>query len=184
MKDAKTKKRRTSDYGPSFSIWSNMSTRRLNGEDRLCGDAKTIGIAQTIENYELDFTVMSKKNYAAATIVPNCGRSIWGVLYDIPDWLIDRESAKNRGRKSLDAIEDEGKNYQKIQISLIDAGGKQIEATTYIAKNQKMNLKTSSEYVKHILEGIQEHNIPEEYRRYVRSRIVNNNDELKSDLNL
>jgi hypothetical protein len=164
-----------------FQYGSNMSTPRLNGADRLCGAAKPIGIAKTSECYELDFTVWSEKSKcAAADIVPGYGRNIWGVLYDIPDSLISRTSS--RGRKSLDAIEGEGTNYLRTEISLVSTEGNQLHAITYVAKNRQANLKTSLIYVRHILDGIQEHNLPEEYARYVLARIVENNSALKDDL--
>jgi hypothetical protein len=84
-----------------FQYGSNARSERLNANDRLCGDARPVGIAHTQDYYELDFTVWSKKNKcAAADIVPGSGRKIWGVLYEIPDYLIRRETSGKR--KSLD----------------------------------------------------------------------------------
>lgn len=38
---------------------------------------------------------------------------VWGVVYDIPDYLIGKATAKAHNRKSLDAIEGEGTNYKQ-----------------------------------------------------------------------
>jgi hypothetical protein len=43
-----------------FQYGSNMSVARLNCTDCLAGDAKLIGVARTVESYELAFTVWSK----------------------------------------------------------------------------------------------------------------------------
>ncbi len=117
-----------------FQYGSNMSTSRLNSSDRLCGDARPIGIAKTFECYEFDFTVWSKSNNcSAADIVPVKGRNIWGVLYEIPEKLLSCKTC--RDRKSLDAIEGEGTNYLRTEISLISEEGKRLSAITNIAKN-------------------------------------------------
>jgi len=164
-----------------FQYGSNMSTSRLNNSDRLCGDAKPIGIARTQESYELAFTVWSESNNcAAADIVPRNGRNIWGVLYQIPNHLISRKTAGKR--KSLDAIEREGVNYLRTEISLLTPEGNQLSAITYIGKNRKADIKTSLAYVKHIMNGIREHELPQEYRQYVLSQISKNNGELISEL--
>ena len=39
-----------------FQYGSNMSVRQLNSADRLAGDAKLIGVARTVESYDLAFT--------------------------------------------------------------------------------------------------------------------------------
>ena len=164
-----------------FQYGSNMSTSRLNSSNRLCGDAKPIGIAKTIECFELDFTVWSKcNNCAAADIVPVKGRNIWGVLYEIPEKLLSRKTCGDR--KSLDAIEGEGTNYLRTEISLINEEGKRLSAITYVAKNRNTDLKTSGAYAQHIFDGIEEHQLPQEYRRYVLSRFVKNNSALSQEL--
>lgn len=167
-----------------FQYGSNMSVARLNSEDRLTGNAKPIGVARTAEPFELMFSVWSNTNAcAAADLVPSkSGRSVYGVVYDIPDFLLSRNTAKEHYRKSLDAIEGEGTNYIRATIELINADGSRFSAITYIVKDRKTGLKTSLAYVQHILIGLKEHSIPDEYCQYVRSRIVENNSELEQEL--
>lgn len=167
-----------------FQYGSNMSVARLNCEDRLAGDAKPIYVARTIEPFDLMFTVWSKSNdCAAADLVPgSAGRSIYGVVYEIPDFLLSRDTAKQRNRKSLDAIEGEGTNYVRAMIDLITDNGSTVSAITYLVKERKIGLKTSAAYVQHILLGLKQHGIPEEYCQYVRSRIIENNSNLESEL--
>ena len=161
-----------------FQYGSNMSTERLNSEARLQGDAKYVRNAYTVDDFELDFTVCSKNNRcAAADIVLGSGRKIWGVLYEIPDYLICRDTSGDR--RSLDKIEGEGKNYRRIPISLKDIDGQPVEAQTYVVlKERDYELQTSLDYVTHILNGLYKHDMPDEYITYVKQRIINNNPSL------
>jgi cation transport regulator ChaC len=167
-----------------FQYGSNMSVARLNGEDRLDGHAKTICVAKTAEQFELVFSVWSKSNNcAAADLLPGkAGRSIYGVLYEVPDFLLSRDTAKQQGRKSLDEIEGEGTNYVRATIDIIPNDGVSGRAITYLVKNRRPNLKTSAAYVAHIFAGLREHNMPAEYCQYVRSKIIENNSDLKDVL--
>lgn len=165
-----------------FQYGSNMSSLRLNSKERLVGDAKHFAIAKTVELFELAFMVLSKNNKCAATNILPCkgGRNIYGVVYEIPDFLLSRESAKKQNRKSLDCIEGEGTNYIRTTIQLMKADGTELTAITYVAKAPMTGLKTSRGYVQYILDGLKEHEIPNEYRQYVASRIIKNNPELQS----
>lgn len=167
-----------------FQYGSNMSVARLNSVDRLADNAKPIGVARTVEPFELIFSVWSNTNAcAAADLLPSkSGRSVYGVVYDIPDFLLSRGAAKKHHRKSLDAIEGEGTNYVRTTIELIKADESRFSAITYVVKDRKTGLKTSLAYVQHILIGLREHCIPDEYCQYVRSRIIENNSELEQEL--
>lgn len=167
-----------------YQYGSNMSVARLNSDDRLAGDAKGVCVATTVEPFELVFSVWSKSNNcAAADLLPsNAGRTVYGVLYEIPDFLLSRDTAKEKGRKSLDAIEGEGSNYVRAMIDVVTSDGATVRAMTYVVKNRQANLKTSAAYVSHILAGLREHNIPAEYCQYVRSKIVENNGDLRDAL--
>ena len=161
-----------------------MSAARLNSNDRLAGDAKPIGVARTAQPYELTFTVWSEtNNCAAASINPSAaGRSIYGVLYEIPDVLLARDTAKAKGRKSLDAIEGEGTNYVRKPVEVITTDGVKLTAITYQGKSPRKNVKTSLTYVQHILCGLEENKMPNEYYQYVLSRVIENNSELREKL--
>lgn len=166
-----------------FQYGSNMCSARLNSPDRLAGDAKVICIAQSVDLFEFAFTVFSKTNNCAAADIASSesGQCIFGVLYEIPDFLISRESAKTLNRRSMDAIEGEGTNYIRQAIQLQKVDGSKVEALTYVVKDRKSDIKTSRKYVQHILEGMKEHNIPEEYRRYVVSQVIANNPDLAQE---
>ena len=166
-----------------FQYGSNTSSQRLNCTNRLCGDANPLTIVYTKEPFELDFTVLSKtNNCAAADISPGYGRIIWGVLYEIPDYLICRNTSGNR--KSLDEIEGEGQNYRKIAIPLRYRNGRLIntKVITYVAINRKQRIQTSLSYVSHIIAGLRAHNAPRGYINYVKKRIIKNNSTLKQGI--
>jgi len=167
-----------------FQYGSNMSVARLNGAYRLAGDAKPVYVARTTEPFDLMFTVWSKSNNCAAAdlVSGSTGRNIYGVVYEIPEFLLSRDTAKQRNRKSLDAIEGEGTNYVRTMIDLTKNDGSTIRAITYVVKARKTGIKTSLAYVRHILLGLKEHGIPGEYCQYVRSKIVENNHELENGL--
>ncbi|MGD0330215.1 MAG: gamma-glutamylcyclotransferase family protein [Nitrososphaeria archaeon] len=134
--------------------------------------------AKTICDYELDFTVWSGgNNCAAADMVCKKGSKVWGVVYEIPDYLIERESARKQGRKSLDEIE--GSKYERKPIELEKEDGEIIKAQTYVVINKCKGLKTSYEYTKYIIDGLEEHEIPENYIEKVKHKIVENNPDLR-----
>lgn len=147
------------------------------------GDALLIGIAYTECDYELEFTIWSHtNNCAVADILPGHGRKIWGVIYDIPENLIRRETSDTR--KSLDAIEGECKNYHRISIRVKYSEGRPFEedVITYMGKNRKSGIRTSLEYSGYIIRGLREHNIQEEYINYVKNKVVANNPDLEIEI--
>ena len=166
-----------------FQYGSNMSTARLNGSDRLAGDAKRICIAKTSGKFDFGFTVWSESNgCAAADIVSNPGgEHIYGVVYQVPEYLLSRETATVYDRRSMDAIEGESKNYIRKTLEVSTLDGDMLSVLTYVVRDPKPNLKTNAEYVTHILSGLEEHKIPIEYRDYVKGQIKKNNPEI--DLN-
>jgi hypothetical protein len=166
-----------------FQYGSNTSSKRINSSDRLQGDACPVGIAYTKDDFELEFTIWSQTNKcASANIKPGSGRKIWGVLYEIPDYLISRETSGKR--KSLDAIEGEGKNYKKGPIALLYQNGLPIEqkVITYVGVNRKSGIETSLKYACHIIKGLREHKIPDDYTEYVKTRVIANNPKLRNDI--
>src|SRR5438045_3551831 len=96
-----------------FQYGSNTSSGRLNSDDRLRGDARDLGLVRTQASFELHFDVWSETNKcAAADIREDSVRQIFGVLYEIPDYLMSRTTSG--ARKSLDEIE--GRRYERRLI--------------------------------------------------------------------
>jgi hypothetical protein len=166
-----------------FQYGSNCLDAQINGGDRLRGDARFISIAETVDDYELAFNVFSNgRHCAAADIVRKPGSKAWGVLYEIPDHLITRDSAKAHGRKSLDAIEGEGTNYERREISVRTPDGRIVEALTYTVRNPCGGLKTDIDYVRYIVAGMRERGIPGAYVEKVKAIARGNNPEIALQL--
>lgn len=162
-----------------FQYGSNMSSERINSADRLKGDARDLGLVKTAERFELNFDVWSKGNNCGASDIREGGnREIWGVLYEVPEYLLDRKTAKARKRKSLDAIE--GKLYARRNIAVQRPDGTVVEGQviTYTVVNPMDTQPTSLAYATHILTGLREHDAPDEYVLYVKQRSLNSNPAL------
>jgi hypothetical protein len=165
--------------GLVFQYGSNTSPRRLNGADRLRGAAEVLGLARTRERFVLSFDVWSRTNNCAAANLRRDGRGrvVWGVLYEIPEEFLARDTVPD-GRRSFDAIESEGTNYIRAAIDVVDERGVETRVLTYLVREPKGGLRTSEAYVGHILSGLTEAGAPPEYVRYVKRRVRLNNPEL------
>jgi gamma-glutamylcyclotransferase (GGCT)/AIG2-like uncharacterized protein YtfP len=165
-----------------FQYGSNCSNAQLNGVDRLRGDAAFVATAR-VDDFELAFDVWSlNRGCAAADIVPKSGSSVWGALYEIPDHLITRVSANAAGRKSLDQIEGEGKNYQRRTIEVHEAGITLREAITYTVIAPKVGLQTSVAYVEIIIAGLRERGVESQYIDAVKLIASANNPEIAGQI--
>ena len=145
-----------------FQYGSNCDTRRLNASRRLGGAAVPLGRAQTVCNFEIAFAVWSKQNNcAAADLIQRGNAPAWGVLYEIPEYLISGPRRAD-GRRTLARIE--GLKYARRPI-LVIAGSQTHMATTFLVRaSQRISGKApSSKYVSHIVKGLRDHRIPEEY---------------------
>lgn len=168
-----------------FQYGSNCSSAEINGDNRLCGDATFVGIAQTVEGYRLAFDVYStRRGCAASDIVPTAGSTVWGVLYEVPDWLMNRETAAPKDRQSFDAIEGEGSNYRRVQIDVRQQNGQVVRATTYVVINPQAGLRTSVEYVRLIVIGLREHEVDPQYIDAVKSIAAANNPQIAESVRL
>ncbi len=164
-----------------FQYGSNTSSSRLNSEERLRGDAREVGLVCTEVPFELDFDVWSTGNAcAAADIRAGRGRPIWGVLYEVPDHLIRRETSGER--KSLDAIEGDLYRRSAIRVRRPDGTPVEGEIITYTVRNPEAGLRTSIEYASHIISGLRAHAAPDEYLAYVKERVIANNPALTADV--
>jgi gamma-glutamylcyclotransferase len=152
-----------------FQYGSNCSTSRLNSVERLNGAAAPISIAETVDDYELAFDVWSDGNGCAASdIVPMPGSKVWGVLYEIPDDRIRRETSP-AGTRSLDAIEGEGRNYERRSLKVRRPDNTVIEAITYTVKlaSRRNNIQTSLDYVEFIVQGLRQHGVEKVAEHYI-----------------
>jgi hypothetical protein len=155
----------------------------INSRSRLCGDAKFLDIAETVEDFALAFDVHSTiRGCAASNIVRKHGSKVWGVLYEIPDYLIRRETARARRRKSFDAIEGECRNYKRETIKVRRKTGDIVSALTYTVKAPKAGLRTSIDYVRLIVCGLRERKVPDDYIVKVKAIAAANNPYISAEV--
>ncbi len=159
-----------------FQYGSNCSESEMNSGERLRGDARFVDITETVEDFEIAFDVQSaRRGCAASDIVRKAGGKVWGVLYEVPEYLMDRETAKTRGRKSFDEIEGEGKNYKRETIKVRRSNGDTVAALTYTVINPRAGFKTNINYVRLIVGGLRDHNVPDDYITKVKAIAAANN---------
>ncbi len=149
-----------------FQYGSNTRAARLNSPDRLDGHALDIGRAKTLEDFDIAFNVYSDRNGCAASdLVERPGHRAWGVLYEIADNYIRGPRAD--GARTLKRIE--GGRYKEIPIRVEDEHGAKHDAITFVVRRSERNtgLATSAAYVSHIIYGLRDHGVPEDYLHHV-----------------
>jgi gamma-glutamylcyclotransferase len=112
-----------------------------------------------LENYELAFNKKVRGGTAGANIRPAPGKFVEGILYKI------NESAF----RNLDRFEGAPVHYRRIQIDVKDRDGKIIPAQAFIAAKVEKGLHPAAHYLKTILDGAAEHNLPQEYVDSIRA---------------
>lgn len=112
-----------------------------------------------LENYELAFNKKVRGGTAGANIRPAAGKAVEGILYKI------NESAF----RNLDRFEGAPVHYRRIQVDVKGADGKTIPAQAFIATKVEKGLRPAAYYLKTILDGATEHNLPKEYVESIRA---------------
>ena len=145
-----------------FQYGSNCDTQRLNSPKRLGDVARSLGKARTEGNFELAFDVWSTGNNCAASDLIQRGNTVaWGVLYEIPEAFIYGPRRAD-GRKTLAQIE--GRRYERRCIRVIAKGQTYSAITFLVRESDRVSGKpTSSAYVWHIVKGLRDHDVPEDY---------------------
>lgn len=107
-----------------------------------------------LENYELVFNKKARGGNAHANIRPAPGQAVEGVLYKI------NESSF----RALDRAEGVPEHYRRIEVTVRDSSGQSVAAQVYIAmKVERASLRPAAHYLKTILDGAAEHNLPADY---------------------
>ncbi len=106
-----------------------------------------------LENYELVFNKKARGGSATGNIRPAPGKAVHGVLYRISEQAL----------RALDRFEGVPEHYRRIEVTTVDHEGNKIEAQTYIATKVENGLRPAPHYLQTVLQGAQEHNLPEEY---------------------
>ncbi len=111
-----------------------------------------------VANYELVFDKKARGGSATANIHPAPGKTVYGVLYKIPDAAF----------RNLDRFEGVPEHYRRIEVSVTDGAGKKIAAQAYIATKVEKGLRPAAHYLQTILDGAGEHGLPAEYIREIK----------------
>jgi len=141
-----------------FAYGSNLSRAQM--EDRT-GPIREERRAR-LDGYRLAFNKRGSDSTAKANIEPSPGKTVWGIVYRCsPDALCD-----------LDTYEGvAGGHYVRQAIRVRLDGGGELEAVTYVAGKAFIDnsLTPSPDYLRTILEGAREHDLPDDYIRSVAS---------------
>jgi len=108
-----------------------------------CPDSKPLLVA-TLPNYELVFAGWSRQwRGGYATIKLSRGEKIFGAIYEVSE----------RDLRRLDKYEGCPGNYNRLNVTVFDEGGKPIEAITYIKSGRLEETQPSKEYLAVIQQG-------------------------------
>jgi len=137
-----------------FAYGSNMSRAQMRSR---AGQILEEQLGQ-LENYELVFDKKARGGSATANIHPAPGKTVYGVLYKIPDAAF----------RNLDRFEGVPEHYRRTEVSVTDGAGKKVAAQAYIATKVEKGLRPAAHYLQTILDGAGEHGLPAEYIRQIR----------------
>ena len=117
-----------------FAYGSNLNIKRMDER----GVKYIQVIPAKLENYELRFNKVSKKQSAVANVVPKLGSIVEGVLYNVSTL------------EQMDGFEGYPKHYNRIILKINN-----VDAWVYIAQPEftQEGLKPKQEYLNHLLEG-------------------------------
>jgi gamma-glutamylcyclotransferase len=106
-----------------------------------------------LENYEFLFNKKMRGGTAGANIHHAPGEVVFGVLYKINEHAL----------RNLDRFEGAPVHYRRIEVNVLDAEGHSIAAQVYIATKVEKGLRPAPHYLKTILDGAAEHELPRDY---------------------
>ncbi len=133
-----------------FAYGSNMSSKRLKAR---VPSAKAIGKG-VLQEHRLAFHKISKKDGSAkCDVIKSESDDVIGVLFEI-----DRAE-----KPTLDKAEGLKYGYDEKTIEIKLETGATVSAVTYFATNMDASLKPYTWYVRHVLEGAREAQLPDDY---------------------
>lgn len=132
-----------------FAYGSSMSRAQMKSRAGQIFEER----AARLENHELVFNKKARGGSATANIRSAPGKTVYGVLYKIPDSAL----------RNLDRFEGVPEHYRRIEVSATDNDGNRIAAQAYIATRVEAGLRPAAHYVQTILAGADEHGLPADY---------------------
>lgn len=143
----------------TFAYGSNMDSEQMT--DR-CPSERKVCIAK-MGGHRLAFTRTSKKwNGGVADVLPSAGDEVWGVVYELSAGdlrRLDEYEGYKEGRP-------ESKNAYNRQERVVLREGDTANALTawvYLATPQPGTHRPSLEYLRHIIKGAKENELPAPY---------------------
>ena len=106
-----------------------------------------------LENYSLVFNKMVRGGSAEANVQQARGETVHGVLYRIPESAL----------RTLDRSTGVPDHYRRIQVDVVGADGKPINAHVYIASKVGKGLRPAAHYLQTLLQSAGEHGLPADY---------------------
>ncbi len=138
-----------------FAYASNMNRAQMRSR---AGEVLEERLGR-LENYELAFNKKVRGGTAGANIRPAAGKSVEGVLYKINESVF----------RNLDRFEGAPVHYRRIEVSVRDREGRTIAAQAFIATKVEKGLRPAAHYLKTILQGAAEHELPADYIEGIRA---------------
>lgn len=132
-----------------FAYGSNMNRAQMRSRAGQIFEEQPV----RLENYEMLFNKKARGGSATANIRPAPGRTVFGVLYNIPETAF----------RNLDRFEGVPEHYRRIEVNVTDGAGRKIAAQAYIATKVEKGLRPAPHYLQVILDGAGEHGLPAEY---------------------
>ena len=132
-----------------FAYASNMNRAQMRSRAGQIFEEQPV----RLENYEMLFNKKARGGSATANIRPAPGRTVFGVLYKIPEAAF----------RNLDRFEGVPEHYRRIEVNVTDGAGRKIAAQAYIATKVEKGLRPAPHYLQVILDGAGEHGLPAEY---------------------
>lgn len=134
-----------------FAFGSNMSSPRL--QDRV-GRVEVLGRA-LLEQHVHAFDKLGRDGTGKGNIIRSAGVGVWGAVYRLSGSQL----------AILDGFEG---GYERARIGVWQ-GSDRRTAETYVARQRHPGLRPADDYVRHYLDGVEEHGIPEDYLRAILS---------------
>ena len=137
-----------------FAYGSNMSIGKLRGHASSSIHVSTGYLC----DWNLDFNKLGHDGLGRATIHPDCGGRVWGVVYQM----------SHSDKEALDKVEGLGKGYREQEVEVVSENGLIYRAQTYVGIRLADDLHVADWYMKHIMDGAEENNLPAEYISKIR----------------
>ncbi len=123
-----------------FAYGCYLSKRQMKER---CPDSKPM-FAVSLRNYKLVFVGWLRQwRGGVASIKPFRGEKVLGAIYEISE----------RDLRQLDKYEGYPDNYTRLNVTVADEFGSQIEAVTYVKIKQLEETQPSGEYLSAIQQG-------------------------------